>query len=97
MELYRFRAGVEATMSQYDRKTGVKHLRVRGFKKVAFCVTLEAAVIYLLKATAFINRKDSGAPGPEHPHWGLDLPLSSKWRHDKTVSSPMLLDFGAIP
>ena len=34
---YRWRAGVEATMSQYDRLTGVKHLRVRGEKPVRFC------------------------------------------------------------
>jgi hypothetical protein len=27
---YRWRAGVEATMSEYDTRTGVKHLRVRG-------------------------------------------------------------------
>ena len=87
----------EATMSQYDWKTGVKHLRGRGFKNAAFCATFKASGINLLRATAFINRKDSGAPGPEHPHWGLDLPLSSKWRHDKTVSSPVLLDFGPIP
>ena len=29
---YRFPAGVEAAMSQFDRRTGVKQLRVRGFK-----------------------------------------------------------------
>jgi hypothetical protein len=34
---YRWRAGSEATMSEYDRRTGVKHLRVRGFKAVRFC------------------------------------------------------------
>lgn len=96
-EAYRFRARVEATMSPYDWETAVKHLSVRGFKKVAFCVTLEAAVIYLLKATAFINRKDSGFTGPNTPHWGLGSPISSKWRHGKTVSSPALLDFGPIP
>ena len=29
---YRFPAGVEAGISQFDRRTGVKQLRVRGFK-----------------------------------------------------------------
>ena len=34
--VYRYRAGIEATISQYDRLTGVKHLRVRGLKAVSF-------------------------------------------------------------
>ncbi len=66
---YRFRAGVEATMSQFDRRTGVKQLRVRGFKNVAFCATLKAAGINLIRATAFINRKNSGVPDPNTPVW----------------------------
>ena len=40
---YRWRAGVEAAMSEFDRKTGVKHLRVRGLKAVWFCATLKPA------------------------------------------------------
>jgi hypothetical protein len=39
---YRFRAGVEATMSEYDRRTGVKKLRVRGLKAVTFAAVLKA-------------------------------------------------------
>jgi len=49
---YRWRAGVEATMSAYDRKTGVKHLRVRGFKAVRFCATLKAVGVNIFRATA---------------------------------------------
>jgi hypothetical protein len=49
-DTYRWRAGVEATMSQYDRLTGVKHLRVRGFKAVRYCATLKAAGLNLLRA-----------------------------------------------
>jgi hypothetical protein len=49
---YRWRAGVEATMSEYDRKTGVKHLRVRGFKAVRFCATLKAIGVNIFRATA---------------------------------------------
>ena len=48
---YRMRSGVEATMSQFDRLTGVKHLRVRGFKAVRFCATLKAAGVNILRAT----------------------------------------------
>lgn len=50
---YRWRAGVEATMSEYDRKTGVKRLRVRGLKAVRFCATLKALGVNLFRAAAF--------------------------------------------
>ena len=49
---YRWRAGSEATMSEYDRRTGVKRLRVRGFKAVRFCATLKAIGVNILRATA---------------------------------------------
>ncbi len=49
---YRWRAGVEATMSEYDRKTGVKHLRVRGLKAVRFSATLKALSINIFRAAA---------------------------------------------
>ncbi len=49
---YRWRAGVEATMSEYDRRTGVKHLRVRGKKAVKFCAILKALGVNIFRATA---------------------------------------------
>jgi hypothetical protein len=49
---YRWRAGIEATMSEYDRRTGVKHLRVRGLQAVRFCATLKAIGINIFRATA---------------------------------------------
>ena len=52
-----------------DRRTGVKQLRVRGFKNVAFCATLKVAGINLIRATAFSNRKNSGVPDPNTPVW----------------------------
>lgn len=39
-------------MSQYDRLTGVKHLRVRGLKAVRFCAILKAVGVNLFRATA---------------------------------------------
>lgn len=57
-EVYRFRAGIEGTMSQLDRKTGVKHLRVRGLAAVSFCATLKAAGLNLLRAAAFRNSQE---------------------------------------
>ena len=50
---YRWRAGVEATMSEYDKRTGVKHLRVRGIKAVRFCATLKAIGVNIFRAAAF--------------------------------------------
>ncbi len=47
---YSLRSGVEATMSEYDRLTGVKHLRVRGLKKVRFCATLKGIGINIFRA-----------------------------------------------
>ncbi len=51
-ERYRWRAGVEATMSEYDSRTGVKQLRVRGLKAVRFCATLKAIGVNIFRATA---------------------------------------------
>lgn len=47
---YRWRAGVEATMSEYDRKTGVKRLRVRGLAAVRLYATLKALGVNIFRA-----------------------------------------------
>jgi len=60
MEKYRFRAGVEATMSQFDRRTGVKHLRVRGMKAVRLCAFLKATGINIFRTAAFKRRGNVG-------------------------------------
>ena len=52
---YRWRAGIEATMSFWDRKMGVKKLRVRGMGAVRFSVVLKAIGINILRATAVRN------------------------------------------
>lgn len=46
------RSGIEATNSEYDRLTGVKHLRVRGFKAVRFCATIKALGINIFRIAA---------------------------------------------
>ena len=51
-ERYRWRAGVEATMSEYDRRTGVKQLRIRGFDAVRYAATLKATAVNIFRATA---------------------------------------------
>ena len=62
---YRWRAGVEATMSEYDRRTGVKHLRFRGLKAVRFCAILKATGLNILRAAAVrrARKEDESAQG----------------------------------
>ena len=57
-EKYRWRAGAEATMSQYDRLTGVKHLRVRGFKAVRFAAIMKATAVNIARAVAVKSARD---------------------------------------
>lgn len=68
-EKYRFRAGVEATMSQLDRRTGIKHLRVRGMKAVRFAATMKAAALNIIRAAAYKTRRNKGR-SPLSPSFG---------------------------
>jgi len=52
-DAYRFRAGIEGSISQMDRRTGIKRLRVRGLKAVTLCAKLKAAGVNVLRAVAF--------------------------------------------
>jgi hypothetical protein len=53
--LYRMRAGVEATMSELDRKTGFKRHRYRGLPKIQFAARLKAAGLNILRAARAQN------------------------------------------
>ncbi|MCK5915895.1 MAG: transposase, partial [Deltaproteobacteria bacterium] len=55
-ERYRYRAGAEATMSDLDRVTAIKHLRVRGMIPVRVAATLKATGLNIRRAAAFIIR-----------------------------------------
>ena len=70
-EDYRFRAGIEGTMSQLDRKTGLKHLRVRGLAAVGFSATLKAVGINILRAVAFKNSESEQKAAPNQRNLGL--------------------------
>ncbi len=61
---YRFRAGIEGTMSQLDRLTGIKNLRVRGMSSVSFAAYLKAAGINIIRAAAHQNRETEEKPAP---------------------------------
>ena len=39
-------------MSEYDRRIGIKHLRVRGLKAVRFCAKLKALAVTIFRAAA---------------------------------------------
>ena len=56
VEIYRFRAGAEGTMSDLDRITDIKQLRVRGMAQVRLSAILKATGLNILRATAFRNR-----------------------------------------
>jgi hypothetical protein len=67
---YRWRAGVEATMSQYDRLTGVKHLRVRGFEAVSFSAVMKAIGLNIFRAVAVMRARGMSC-GSDACHSGL--------------------------
>ena len=41
-------------MSEYDRRTGVKQLRVRGLKAVKFCAALKALGVNIFRAAGMM-------------------------------------------
>jgi hypothetical protein len=55
-DVYRYRAGAEGTMSDLDRMTGLKHLRVRGMPQVRAAAVLKATGLNILRAMAFKKR-----------------------------------------
>ena len=63
IDIYRWRAGVEATMSEYDRRTGVKKLRVRGMPAVRFCAKMKATGLNLLRAARVRRARMKAAGG----------------------------------
>jgi hypothetical protein len=60
---YRYRAGVEAAMSEFDRRTGVKHLRVRGMKAVRFAAVMKAIGLNIFRASRY-RRATSKSKSP---------------------------------
>jgi hypothetical protein len=66
---YRYRAGVEATMSELDRRTGVKKLRVRGSPAVRVNAKLKALGLNIFRA-AYARKAaiaGDGSPTGEAP------------------------------
>lgn len=87
---YRWRAGIEGAMSEYDRLTGVKRLRVRGLKAVRFCVTLKAVGVNLFRATAVRRaRNRAGNPAPGSPP-GFSWLFSRVKEHIRALAAAMI-------
>ena len=66
---YRYRAGVEATMSELDRRTGVKQLGIRGLPAVRVSAKLKALGLNIFRA-AFARKAaiaGDGSPTGEEP------------------------------
>ena len=74
-EKYRYRAGVEATMSEFDRRTGVMHLRVREMKAVRFAAFIKAIGLNIFREARYKKRK-TGRP---MPHCGILPVFLANW------------------
>ncbi len=61
---YRWRTGVEAAFSELDRRTGAKHLRVRGMAAVRFCVVLKVLGMNILRAARHRVAQNTGGRTP---------------------------------
>ncbi len=86
---YRWRAGVEATISELDRRTGVKRLRVRGFKAVRFSATLKAIGINLFRAAAVCKAAIYDNAGLSEIKSTLNHAIFFFKEHFKRIFSPL--------
>lgn len=78
-EVYRYRSGIEGTMSQYDRKTGVKRLRVRGLPAVRYAATLKAVAVNIFRASVAQRARNAEKERSEvaqRPNTGLFIWLN---------------------
>jgi len=92
LDTYRWRAGVEATMSELDRLTGIKKLRFRGFGAVRFCAIMKAAGLNLLRA-ARVRRARAKALAAQNGCFGV---IFSAYRVFKERVQAGVANFGLI-
>jgi len=92
LDTYRWRAGVEATMSELDRLTGIKKLRFRGFGAVRFCAIMKAAGLNLLRA-ARVRRAKAKALAAQNGCFGV---IFSVYRVFKERVQAGVANFGLI-
>lgn len=100
---YRWRAGIESTMSAYDRITGVKHLRVRGFPAVRFCAILKAIGVNLMRA-AVVRRAQKAHQEPSDTGGSLlhrvisvvKERVASVWERIRDIFAPFVCPTGSV-
>jgi hypothetical protein len=91
---YRWRSGIESTMSEMDKKTGVKRLRVRGLSAVGYCARLKAIGVNLFRAARVKMALDALKTTPGIPLSSLGFiilvvkeRLLSSWQRLRNVLS----------
>jgi len=89
---YRFRAGIEATMSEFDRRTGVKHLRVRGMKAVCFAAVMKAIGLNIFRASRYRRWQ----LGLLMPYCGISLALLAVCSRIKEQFQRRLQEYVAV-
>ena len=97
-EVYRFRAGAEGTMSDLDRITGVKHLRVRGMPQVRVAAILKATGLNILRATTFKNRlkkEERRKKGSNHTPGDLVVVVKERFFRLSGYIRQLSVDFGS--
>jgi DDE family transposase/transposase-like protein DUF772 len=92
---YRMRSGVEATISDLDRLTNIKRLRVRGLKAVRFCATLKAAGVNIFRAASVGFARKPQNPSPFgmfsfvlRPVYVPKECLNLLWLYTRKISTP---------
>ena len=86
---YRWRASSEATISELDRRTGVKRLRVQGFKAVRFSATLKATGINLFRAAAVRKAAKQENTGTSKIRSALNRTIFFVKEHLERIFSPL--------
>ena len=74
-EKYRYIAGVQTTMLESDRRTGGKHLRVRGMSAVSVPPFMKAMDLNGVKAA----RGQKAGKQQKLPHWATFLVFLAPW------------------
>jgi len=97
---YRWRAGIEGSISAYDARTGVKKLRVRGLKAVRFCATLKAIGVNIFRATAAQKAINYEKGSPEEGKFRLYHVIlvfkehsETTWRQFRNIFAPFAYNY----
>jgi hypothetical protein len=97
---YRWRAGIEGSISAYDARTGVKKLRVRGLKAVRFCATLKAIGVNIFRAAAVQKAINYEEGLPEGRIFGLYHVIlvfkehfETIWRQLRNIFAPFAYNY----